>query len=453
MDSKIVKVANTENKAKIIRFFSLINGKRKYICFINYSGKGLDLSTIHLGYISKIGEKLIIFKVEIDSEWLKIKTIMENLFATGTSEELVIYPVDDIERIDIVDYHTFDKKITDYSTFFNVKVPEEIDFNKALKIPVKKEVIAVEQALIAVESTAPVAPSRKKGSRLVIILFFILFLLAIAATIYYFKDDLFKGNEPMKNNESIIENTKYADNELVCNLEYNDNESNGIISETISYVFSDDKESIVSVKSENKIKFTDKDEYDTSKQSAQLGLAFATMFDIEMNIEPSDEKLTYVVTMKINADKAIESGFQMEQKGSYNSIRKQALLIGYTCNGTIQDFQEDFGNEEIKSTNDFVNIVNDGWRIVATADEIDEDSTSMEFTINIRHLNDSPRNLNATLTTYDKEKNPLSNTNINENIKGNSFLSLSSDTMFDTEEITEDFNFNNIKYFSIKINK
>jgi len=322
-----------------------------------------------------------------------------------------------------------------------------------LKIPVKKEVIAVEQALIAVESTAPVAPSRKKGSRLVIILFFILFLLAIAATIYYFKDDLFKGNEPMKNNESIIENTKYADNELVCNLEYNDNESNGIISETISYVFSDDKESIVSVKSENKIKFTDKDEYDTSKQSAQLGLAFATMFDIEMNIEPSDEKLTYVVTMKINADKAIESGFQMEQKGSYNSIRKQALLIGYTCNGTIQDFQEDFGNEEIKSTNDFVNIVNDGWRIVATADEIDEDSTSMEFTINIRHLNDSPRNLNATLTTYDKEKNPLSNTNINENIKGNSFLSLSSDTMFDTEEITEDFNFNNIKYFSIKINK
>ena len=453
MNSKIVKVANTENKAKIIRFFSLINGKRKYICFINYSGKNLNLSTIHLGYISKIGEKLIIFKIEADPEWLKIKAIMENLFTSGTSEEIVTYPVEDIERIDIVDYHTFDKNITNYSTFFDVKVPEEIDFNKALKIPVKKESIVVEQAIIATESTVPVGPTRKKGSRLVIILFIILFLLAIAVTIYYFKDDLFNANEPTKNNKSIIENTKYKDNELVCNLKYNDNESSSIITEKISYVFDDDKTSIISVKFENKIKFTDKDEYTTSKQNAQLGLAFATMFDIEMNIEPNDENLTYVVTMNINADKALASGFEMEQKGSYDIIRNQALLIGYTCNGTSQDFQEDFGNEEIKSTNNFVNIVNDGWRIVATADEIDENSTSMEFTINIRHLNDSARNLNATLTTYDKEKNPLSSTDIDKDIKGNSFLTLNIDTILDTEDITDDFDFNDIKYFSIKINK
>jgi len=457
MDSKIVKIANTENKAKIVRFFSLINGKRKYICFINYSGKNLNLSTIHLGYISTIGEKIIIFKIETDPEWLRIKTIMENLFTTGTSEEIVTYPVDNIERIDIVNYHTFDKSITNYSTFFNVKVPEEINFNIEIKKPIKEQPTPTPVVPVSIESTAPVAPTRKKGSKMVIILTIILLLLAIAAVIYYFKDEIFKENKPInKNNDngSVIENIKYADNELMCTLKYNDNESNGIITEKVSYFFNDDKNAVVSVKSENKIKFTNKEEYDASKQSAQMGLALVTMFDIKMNLNPDDKNLAYTVIMEIDAAKALESGFKMETSGSYDNIKNQALIIGYTCNGNNKDFEENFGNEEIKPINDSLAIVNEGWRIVATVDEIDENSIAMEFNVNIRHLNDSPRDLNGVLTTYDENKNPLSETTIlSKNAKANSFYTIDLDTMTDTEELTENFNFNNIKYYSIKINK
>ncbi len=456
MDSKIVKIAGTESKAKIIRFFSLINGKRKYICFINYSGKNLNLSTIHLGYISTIGEKIIVFKIETDSEWLRIKTIMENLFTTGTSEEIVTYPVDNIERIDIVDYHTFDKLITDYRTFFNVKVPEEINFNIDIKKPIKDKQTPTPVVPVSVESTTPTAPTRKKGSKMVIILTIILLLLAVAAAIYYFRDDLFKETKPINNNNNgaVIKNNNYADNELVCTLKYNDNESNGIITEKVSYFFNDDKSTVVSVKSENKIKFTDKEEYDTSKQNAQMGLAFATMFDIEMNLDHDDKNLNYIVTMQIDTAKAIESGYKMETSGSYDNIKNQALIIGYTCNGNNKDFEEDFGNEEIKAINDSLTIVSDGWRIVATADAIDENSIAMEFNINIRHLNDSPRDLNGVLTTYDENKNPLSETTIlSKNTKGNSFFTIDLDTMIDTEELIENFDYNNIKYYSIKINK
>ncbi|MGE5456642.1 MAG: hypothetical protein ACM3O4_06050 [Ignavibacteriales bacterium] len=460
MDSKIVKIAGTENKAKVIRYFSLVNHDKKYICFINYSGKGLDLSTINLGYVSIIGDKIIVFKMESDDEWLRIKPIMENLFATGSSNEIVTYPVDNIERIDIVSYHTFDKKNTDFSKFFNVKVPEEIEFSFELKhhnpTPTPDVTPSVVTTQGPFETTTPVRPSRKKGSRMVIVLAIILLILAIAAALYYFKDEIFKTAQPVNNNTSngINETPQFAENELVCTIKYNDNESNGIVSEKLSYVFSDDKATVASVKMESKMEFTDEEEYKTSKQSAQMGLAFASMFGITMNIEPNDQKLAYTISMEMDATQITESGFEVEQNGSYDEVKEQALVIGYTCNGDSKEYNKSIGNGEIKAIDKSAIIVNDGWRIVATADNIDENSTALEFSINVRHLNDSNRSLTGTLTTYDENKKPLSKTTISsKNVKGNSYFQIDADTDFDTKELVEDFDFNNVKYFSIEINK
>ncbi|MDD2377548.1 MAG: hypothetical protein PHD10_02215 [Bacilli bacterium] len=453
MESKIVNMANTENRLKIIRYFSLKDDeKKKYICFINYSGKNLDLSTINVGMVSLIGEKTIIFKIDNEFIFNKIKEILERLFTNGTTDEIITYDVDNIERLDVVAYQTLDKTIHHFSTFFNVKSieeqkAEEITLNLDLSIlKVKKKKEKPQPTTNNNVSEKP--KKKKKGNGLIILLILVLVVVLIAAGVYFFRDSIFKDNK----NDDIDKVIKNNENELVCAMIYNDTEANALMDDEITFVFTDNKEQISKIKSKSHIKYYTEEEYNENKGKIDFNINRFEYMGIIVTADNDDAKmtLTYNVTIDENSNNVDELGYNLD--ASYESINNSYLNIGYTCNDKTKELEENTGINEKTEISQPILVLSNGWRILVEPMGISETNKEFNFIFNVRHLNDSNRDLNGTITIYDSFNEPLKTFDIsNKDIKGNS-LSIIEVSVNNLKENKTSFDLGLIGYYDINLN-
>ncbi|MDD2434691.1 MAG: hypothetical protein PHO63_00350 [Bacilli bacterium] len=422
MESKIVKMANTENKIKIIRYFSLKdNDKVRYICFINHLGRKLDLESINIGEVSTVSDKLIIFRIKNQMQVEKIKDILEKLFTEGTSDDFITYEVDNIDKVDVVSYQVLDKKTYHFNNFFNVKSLEEKQAEE-ITLSLDLNILKSKKKEASASSNIEQEP-KKEGNHFVTIIILILVLAAVAYGVYYYKDSLFK-----KDDDKTEQTIKTSDQILACAMIYNKTDFKAIKNEEIVLTFSEDKKHLNKNVITEKIKFYTELEYNEHKDLLASN-------PTDTVIKTDDENLILTLT-RTASENTFNHIILDEESNLYDYLNDYYLKLGYSCNGNVKEVKDGTGVDSKTDIKQSLFIYNNGWRIIIEPSAITPNSKKINFKFNVRNLNDSQRNMKAIITIYDSFHQLLKTFEVNRNnIIGNSLTTME----FEMDNLNNEF--------------